>query len=40
MKMREINEATGLRLSVFHSFEDEVDSYRQHVWLCNVTRHG
>ena len=33
--MREINSITGLNITVYHSFNDEVDSYRQHVWLCN-----
>ena len=35
LKMREINQIAGLHISVYHSFDDEVDSYRQHVWLCN-----
>lgn len=34
-KMKEINNITGLNISVYHSFNDEVDSYRQHVWLCD-----
>ena len=33
--MVEINDKTGLKLSVYHSFNDEVDSLREHVWLCN-----
>ena len=33
--MKEINSMTGLNISVYHSFDDEVDSYRQHVWLCD-----
>jgi hypothetical protein len=33
--MKEINSITGLNISVFHTFNDEVDSYRQHVWLCD-----
>jgi hypothetical protein len=33
--MTEINSMTGLNITVYHSFEDEVDSYRQHVWLCD-----
>ena len=33
--MNDINTMTGLNISVYHSFEDEVDSYRQHVWLCD-----
>jgi hypothetical protein len=35
MKMRENNEITGLKITVYHSFNDEVDSYRQHMWLCD-----
>jgi SprT-like domain-contaning protein Spartan len=35
VKMNEINSRTGLRLSVYHSFHDEVDSCREHIWLCN-----
>jgi hypothetical protein len=34
-KMLEINEMTGLKLSVYHSFHDEVDRSREHVWLCD-----
>jgi len=34
-KMLEINEMTGLKLSVYHSFHDEVDRNREHVWLCD-----
>ena len=34
-KMVEVNEVTGLHLSVYHSFTDEVDEARQHVWLCD-----
>ncbi|TNV76824.1 hypothetical protein FGO68_gene1687 [Halteria grandinella] len=33
--MREVNGITGLNISIYHSFNDEVDSYRQHVWLCD-----
>ena len=32
--MREINMVTGLNISVYHSFNDEVEKYREHVWLC------
>eukprot|EP00350_Pseudokeronopsis_sp_OXSARD2_P005760 CAMPEP_0170563668 /NCGR_PEP_ID=MMETSP0211-20121228/68088_1 /TAXON_ID=311385 /ORGANISM="Pseudokeronopsis sp., Strain OXSARD2" /LENGTH=163 /DNA_ID=CAMNT_0010882175 /DNA_START=159 /DNA_END=650 /DNA_ORIENTATION=- len=35
LMMHEINRISGLKISVYHSFNDEVDSYRQHVWLCN-----
>ena len=34
-KMKEINNVTGLRLTVYHSFNDEVDSCREHIWLCD-----
>jgi predicted SprT family Zn-dependent metalloprotease len=34
-KMIEINATTGLRLSVYHQFDDEVDRCREHVWLCD-----
>ena len=34
-KMQEINEITGLKLSVYHGFRDEVEQMRKHVWLCN-----
>ena len=34
-KMLEINETTGLHLTVYHTFRDEVDLAREHVWLCN-----
>lgn len=34
-KMIEINQVTGFRLSVYHSFNKEVDVAREHVWLCD-----
>ena len=34
-KMLEINRVTGLNISVYHDFHDEVDNHRRHVWLCN-----
>lgn len=34
-KMMEINKVTGLQLSVYHTFHDEVDRSREHVWLCD-----
>ena len=34
-KMVEINEVTGFKLSVYHTFSEEVDQARKHVWLCN-----
>ncbi|KAK4316054.1 hypothetical protein Pmani_012759 [Petrolisthes manimaculis] len=33
--MYRINNIAGTNISVFHSFHDEVDVYRQHVWRCN-----
>ena len=32
--MKKINQVTGLKLSVYHTFHDEVDLSREHVWLC------
>ncbi|POM73115.1 Hypothetical protein PHPALM_10066 [Phytophthora palmivora] len=33
--MNRINEAAKTKITVFHTFHDEVDSYRQHVWQCS-----
>uniref|UniRef100_A0A1A7YBJ1 DNA-dependent metalloprotease SPRTN n=1 Tax=Iconisemion striatum TaxID=60296 RepID=A0A1A7YBJ1_9TELE len=33
--MNRINEASGTKITVYHSFHDEVDVYRQHWWRCN-----
>ncbi|CAB1416930.1 unnamed protein product [Pleuronectes platessa] len=33
--MDRINDATGTSISVYHSFHDEVDVYRQHWWRCD-----
>uniref|UniRef100_A0AAV1VDF8 SprT-like domain-containing protein n=1 Tax=Peronospora matthiolae TaxID=2874970 RepID=A0AAV1VDF8_9STRA len=33
--MNRINKAAQTKITVFHTFHDEVDSYRQHVWQCN-----
>uniref|UniRef100_A0A8D3BRE7 DNA-dependent metalloprotease SPRTN n=1 Tax=Scophthalmus maximus TaxID=52904 RepID=A0A8D3BRE7_SCOMX len=33
--MNRINKATGTKISVYHSFHDEVDVYRQHWWRCD-----
>ncbi|XP_072551523.1 DNA-dependent metalloprotease SPRTN [Salminus brasiliensis] len=33
--MNRINNATGTNISVYHSFHDEVDVYRQHWWRCD-----
>eukprot|EP00057_Strongylocentrotus_purpuratus_P032215 XP_786958.1 PREDICTED: uncharacterized protein LOC581887 [Strongylocentrotus purpuratus] len=33
--MDRINTATGTHISIYHTFHDEVDSYRQHWWRCD-----
>lgn len=33
--MDRINKATGTKITVYHTFHDEVDQYRQHWWRCN-----
>ncbi|TSL47531.1 SprT-like domain-containing protein Spartan [Bagarius yarrelli] len=33
--MDRINQASGTKISIYHSFHDEVDVYRQHWWRCN-----
>mmetsp|Transcript_19779 Transcript_19779/g.22435 ORF Transcript_19779/g.22435 Transcript_19779/m.22435 type:complete len:391 (-) Transcript_19779:24-1196(-) len=33
--MNHINKITGLNLTIFHNFHDEVDNCRQHIWRCN-----
>lgn len=33
--MNNINAITGLNISVYHSFHDEVEFFRKHVWKCN-----
>lgn len=35
--MHRINQTAGTQITVFHSFHDEVDSYRQHWWKCSVS---
>lgn len=32
---KRINARAGTRISVYHSFRDEVDHYRVHVWKCD-----
>ncbi|KAL5009217.1 hypothetical protein ScPMuIL_014798 [Solemya velum] len=32
--MNRINKETGASISIYHSFHDEVDLYRQHWWRC------
>jgi hypothetical protein len=31
-----INESARTNITVYHSFRDEVDLYRQHWWKCQV----
>lgn len=38
--MQRLNETAGTRITVFHTFHDEVDSYRQHWWKCDVRSCG
>eukprot|EP01054_Gregarina_sp_Poly1_P008261 Gregarina_sp_Poly_1__8260@NODE_481_length_8028_cov_336_122975_g389_i0_p2_GENE_NODE_481_length_8028_cov_336_122975_g389_i0NODE_481_length_8028_cov_336_122975_g389_i0_p2_ORF_typecomplete_len405_score37_45SprTlike/PF10263_9/3_6e25SprTlike/PF10263_9/5_6e03Peptidase_M76/PF09768_9/0_061Peptidase_M76/PF09768_9/6_5e03_NODE_481_length_8028_cov_336_122975_g389_i013612575 len=33
--MQTINNATGLRVTVYHSFHEQVDHARKHIWRCN-----
>uniref|UniRef100_K3X821 SprT-like domain-containing protein n=1 Tax=Globisporangium ultimum (strain ATCC 200006 / CBS 805.95 / DAOM BR144) TaxID=431595 RepID=K3X821_GLOUD len=33
--MHRINQVAGTKITVFHTFHDEVDSYRQHWWKCD-----
>ncbi|KAG0730273.1 SprT-like domain-containing protein Spartan [Chionoecetes opilio] len=33
--MYRINGVAGTKITVFHTFHDEVDAYRQHIWQCN-----
>ncbi|XP_071963338.1 uncharacterized protein [Antedon mediterranea] len=33
--MNRINLETGTKISIYHSFQDEVDLYRQHIWRCD-----
>ncbi|KAF4325163.1 hypothetical protein BBO99_00000525 [Phytophthora kernoviae] len=35
--MHRINTAAMTQITVYHTFHDEVDSYRQHIWQCNVS---
>ncbi|CAN7979152.1 unnamed protein product, partial [Ixodes persulcatus] len=32
--MHRINEQSGAKITVYHSFHDEVASYRRHWWRC------
>lgn len=33
--MHKINQSAGTRITVYHSFQNEVDLYRTHIWKCN-----
>ncbi|KAM4712590.1 DNA-dependent metalloprotease SPRTN [Anableps anableps] len=33
--MNRINKASGTKITIYHSFHDEVDVYRQHWWRCS-----
>lgn len=33
--MENINKVAGTRISVYHSFHDEVNAYKTHIWRCN-----
>ncbi|XP_020774069.2 DNA-dependent metalloprotease SPRTN [Boleophthalmus pectinirostris] len=33
--MNRINQASGTKISIYHTFHDEVDVYRQHWWRCD-----
>jgi predicted SprT family Zn-dependent metalloprotease len=33
--MNNINNITGLNITVYHSFHDEVDFFRKHIWKCD-----
>ena len=32
--MRNINSITGLNITIYHQFHNEVDNARKHVWRC------
>lgn len=33
--MENINKVAGTNISVYHSFHDEVELYKTHIWRCN-----
>lgn len=35
--MDQINGREGTHITVYHSFHDEVDHYKKHIWRCNVS---
>lgn len=34
--MKEINSKEGTHITIYHSFHDEVNHYKKHVWRCTV----
>ena len=36
LKMNEINKEEGCNISVYHNFQEEVKSYQNHIWECDV----
>jgi predicted SprT family Zn-dependent metalloprotease len=34
-KMYEVNKSTGFNITVYHTFHDEVDYHKKHVWRCD-----
>ena len=35
--MKNINEITGLNVTIYHEFNNEVDYLKKHVWKCDGT---
>lgn len=35
--MYRLNRLTGLNITVYHNFHDEVNHYRTHIWRCQVS---
>ena len=33
--MNSINAVTGFNITIYHSFHDEVENLRKHIWRCN-----
>lgn len=34
--MEKINGSEGTHITIYHSFHDEVNHYKKHIWRCNV----
>lgn len=34
--MEKINKIEGTHISIYHSFHDEVNHFKKHIWRCNV----